>query len=277
MSRLEQARALIRAASVTAFEGSWYDTDDGRTRQGTIGAEELARSLAYVIDLKPGGAAKPVGSKIGGAPDLPPGWKAPRGWKGFQFYLQLDLAELAPLDRDERLPRTGLLTWFQHESKGECRLLYHPNPAELVPAAKVPAFEGKARALTFRPRLVVYANEGDAYDYEEGVSAIPADVRAQVEALYGCAFSGDEGDFRLFGRPIQWQGEDEDFDDEDFDEEEDADEEDDDDEETPAKEPKDTVLLLHTELDDAALHVWIDAAALKAGSVDGAWETFSTT
>ena len=52
-------------------------------------------------------------SKLGGAPDLPPGtaWPEHDG-RPLAFVGQIDLADVAPLDADDTLPSTGLLSFF---------------------------------------------------------------------------------------------------------------------------------------------------------------------
>jgi uncharacterized protein YwqG len=54
-----------------------------------------------------------VTSRLGGAPFLPAGFEWPRnGGRELDFLLQIQLAEVAPLDPLRRLPGSGLLTFF---------------------------------------------------------------------------------------------------------------------------------------------------------------------
>ncbi len=87
--------------------------------------KELIKSARNSIRLEIGGAAgqTPGGTRFGGAPDVPPDFKWAR-YKGestltdevksrpLSFLAQFDLEELAPFDKDNLLPKTGLLSFF---------------------------------------------------------------------------------------------------------------------------------------------------------------------
>ena len=64
-------------------------------------------------------ASLPAGaSKIGGRPDLPAGVPWPSWHEPMAFIAQFDLAAVAPYDREDALPASGLLSFF-YETDGE--------------------------------------------------------------------------------------------------------------------------------------------------------------
>jgi hypothetical protein len=70
-------------------------------------------------------AALPLGSsKLGGAPDLPPGALWP-SWQGISllFIGQICLADIAPHDEEGDLPHSGLLSFFVGHSGGAAALM----------------------------------------------------------------------------------------------------------------------------------------------------------
>lgn len=87
--------------------------------------KELIRTARNSIRLKIGGEAEQTlgGTRFGGAPDVPPDFKWDR-YEGesmftgevksrpLSFIAQFDLENLAPFDKDNLLPKTGVLSFF---------------------------------------------------------------------------------------------------------------------------------------------------------------------
>jgi uncharacterized protein YwqG len=105
----------------------------------------LRSSLKPSIRLRTSspGAVPPGRSKLGGRPDLPAGIVWPeRDGKPMCFLAQLALADLAPLDSEKLLPRTGCL-WFFHAGQdvwgsdpkhaGGWAVIFDPNARNLAP------------------------------------------------------------------------------------------------------------------------------------------------
>lgn len=137
-----QAKPSRRAASLD---------DLGRLcREVGLGARETdvlrlaRRSLRLTLAEKP--RAELGGSRLGGAPDLPPGFRWPT-WQGDElvFVGQIRLEEVAALDPEGPLPPRGLLLLFydtvrqpsglKPADRGSCRVvLYEGDPSSLKPA-----------------------------------------------------------------------------------------------------------------------------------------------
>jgi uncharacterized protein YwqG len=119
-----------------------------------------------------GEASRPGGSRIGGLPDLPPtiDWpilsSAPevqpvhqdRVDSPLQFLMQLDLAEMAPFDVMNVLPKRGLLSFFFYPDHDTCRdvgcVLFVQDPASVSrrePPSNPP--HARYRELALEPRL----------------------------------------------------------------------------------------------------------------------------
>ena len=75
---------------------------------------------AIEIETAPSrGELAPLASKFGGTPDVPPGFEWPHfGDEPLSFVAQLNLGELAPFDLEERLPKSGLLSFWMGSSWG---------------------------------------------------------------------------------------------------------------------------------------------------------------
>jgi hypothetical protein len=108
-------------------------------------------------------------SRIGGLPDLPRGMEWPRYEdRPLVFLAQIDLAEAAPLDDEELLPRTGWL-WFFYDAfewkeandaawRGGARVLYRDvDRTELAPAS--PPEHPSLPEKPFPPHTITLANE----------------------------------------------------------------------------------------------------------------------
>lgn len=121
-------------------------------------------------------------SRVGGEPDLPPNLAWPVGAEGpMLFVLQVDLALVAPLDLEERLPSEGLLSVFADPFAREVRVFHHelgaplvrrPTPADaLRPPFRACGVEAKAE-LHLPPPSSVFLDTADG----------------------GCVFDSDERD-----------------------------------------------------------------------------------
>lgn len=126
---------------------------------------EKALSLTRdTIAIEPGGSAKSL-ARAGGAPDLPSASDWPTGKNGpLDFVAQIPFAEVAALDVHDRLPGSGLLSFFvKHvvdDDSGELQLevsvRHFPETGSLAPR-KPPkgAWKSKAQPLMFRPRAML--------------------------------------------------------------------------------------------------------------------------
>lgn len=65
-------------------------------------------------------------SKIGGSPDLPKDMEYPTTYDEtfFDFIAQINLEEIAPFDKENKLPNSGVLSFFFNKKTTECRVLY---------------------------------------------------------------------------------------------------------------------------------------------------------
>lgn len=108
MGIIDEVRALIR---VTELPDALTAPDDG---SWPFGADDLADSFSYQIGLDgtriEDERAVPLGSsKVRGLPHLPRGMQWP---KGLYFAAQLNLEQLAQVDRSGWLPKSGMLYFF---------------------------------------------------------------------------------------------------------------------------------------------------------------------
>jgi hypothetical protein len=280
MRRIEQARALVRGADLTAVQEAFADEDDlcyydGRFTwlgDGPLTADLLASTLHLLVDLEVEAVKReeeiPLGAtKYRGLPHLPAGTAWPARC---YFAAQLNLAELAALGVETPLPTEGMLYLF-FNGGGDCQVIHYTGPMdalEVTPypdAATLPharyylrEFAGSPQRATLKPGAIFYFG-GDAFQYKEITQALPDALKAQVEALLGCPITDSDFGVKLFGRPHYWQGEDE----RDLDE--------------GGEDGEPDLLLFEDELGDASIHFWIDAAALAAGDFSGVWVTGSGT
>ena len=80
--------------------------------------EIAAPTIRIYLDPADDGAIPVGASKMGGGADLPPGVEWPSWHEPMAFIAQLNLAEVAPYDREGALPDHGLLSFF-YETDGE--------------------------------------------------------------------------------------------------------------------------------------------------------------
>lgn len=129
--------------------------------------ERLAQIAIRLTSRASADAQLPVGaSKLGGAPDLPPGTAWP-AWKNasMSFVAQVQLSDVRPFDAERRLPASGLLLFFydaQQQTygadpadRGGWQVPYvaaaQPQLQRAIPPADLPA------ASRFRPCALTFS------------------------------------------------------------------------------------------------------------------------
>ncbi len=149
--------------------------------------EKLARP-GIDFKLRPGAPPVPVGgTKIGGCPDLPPGFDWPRYRdpedglvRPLAFMAQVNLADAAAYDPRHELPPAGMLYFFVDREaerwgfdpadKGSARVIYVEDAAALArggfPDDLGEEYRYGERAVELAPALIPpdYANTGDEAD-----------------------------------------------------------------------------------------------------------------
>lgn len=108
------------------------------------------------------GATQPLptgASKYGGLPDVPEGFEWPTDKQGrpLSLMMQVNCAEIAPLDKDHLLPPSGMLYFFYQvteqpwdNSTGGARVLYFDVPNESLHRATCPEALAEDECLTER-------------------------------------------------------------------------------------------------------------------------------
>jgi hypothetical protein len=282
MNKVNQAREIIRKYPFQEKQLSDYAKDKiglyfrkesrGYYYNGKITKlfkvltpEILAESFHFIINLADTSPTLKMGySKLFGSPHLPGDWKMPGDWKGMSFWFQINLEEVKPFDKEDLLPEKGIIYVFQHSSEGKCKIYFYTDTLDkLITRADIPVLNNeKEQAVSFEPSFIFYIG-GDTYDYSEIYNFIPKALRDDLEKLLECKMDDTDSCTRLFGRPVYWQGEDEEFDEE-FDEDQDF-------------ESNELALFFQDELDDAAINIWVPKSDLRNGVFENAFETFSTT
>ena len=126
-----------------------------------------------------------LSSKIGGKPAVPEGFVWPY-YEGtpLSFMAQINLKDVANLDKDNLLPKSGVLSFFYEldsmkwgydpKDKGSARVFYFPDEAALTAAefpdeledyAQIPEYSVKFKAHISLPESI--DNEYDDDDYDE--------------------------------------------------------------------------------------------------------------
>jgi len=161
----------------------------------------LAKMLPS-IRLEPQAATEaelpPGGCRVGGCPDLPRGMKWPRHTDGspYRFILQVDLAEVAPFDVAEVLPKAGLLSFFYFcdpdEWPGDYAFVVHTEAKGLRRLSwprDLPE-NRRYRSLALRPSVewTVATFEDTGFTSEEVAADFPHfDFFEELEAQVGMA------------------------------------------------------------------------------------------
>lgn len=285
MNRLEQARQLVRAATLPEplrrigenDIGSFADEearalyhDSGGTWfvTGELTPDVLAESLHYVVRVATRAVADesavPLGaSKHRGLPHLPPGLAWPTG---MYFLAQFNLAELHPFDVYGVFPDSGIMYVFVDSESG-VRVMHHDGPLDALRVTPYPDpatipnaeyylddFVNGAGLVHFVPQAHFYVSDGDAYDLSKITKLVPAELRDQVAAVLRAPVVARDSTRRIFGHPIYWQGEDEGHESDEVEH-----------------------LLFQDEIDDATLHVWISDEDARARDYGGCWMDSSGT
>jgi hypothetical protein len=293
--RIARARDIVRAADLPAALRRVGDKDfsyyNGRhtvtAPPDGLTAEVLAQSLQYVVKpklhrIRAEDAVALGASKYRGLPQLPPGVEWPRG----QYFLaQFNLADLHPLDLYNAFPAEGWLYLF-FNTAAELTVVHYGGPVdalrvrpypprETLPTAKyyLDTFLKASSLMEFRPRAMFCAG-GDAYDLSEVTNLIPKRLRDEVAEALRCKVVDSDSDVHLFGRPLYWQGEDEEFDSDDDDE---GGADDDEDEDGTADDGGPRLMLFQDEFGEGHVHVWIDESAARRRAYDECWLDYSGT
>jgi hypothetical protein len=289
MSVLDDARALVAGFElpedlIAYGDGAYYwDGDGSEGHGGELHPATLAESLSYQIALDGTRISDESdvalgASKYRGLPHLPPDMPWP---EGLYFALQLNLEELAKVDRLGRLPDTGMLYFFFDSGEGlevvywdgapdELEVREYPDPSTLQYSEYYLDDFLKGETIKFKPYWLFYFNHGDAYDYRDIRKLLPAEMVQAVSSTLGASIATWDSSCRLYGRPHYWQGEDE-FGGwpDDFDEEGNPiwNEEDD--------EPE--FLLFQDEFGEGNIHFWCAEEAASRADFSGVWLTYSGT
>jgi len=269
MNRLALARDIVRhhqlPDTLVDFEGLAY-TDHGTEEvSGSLSPELLADSLHYAVWLSAEPAAEQTitlgSSKYRGLPHLPSGFEWPTGQ---YFAAQFNLTELHPFDIHDAFPATGMLYIF-YNGAGDLAVIHHDGPTEeltVTPypdAATLPGaeyylaeFRDHPELADLTPEAIFYLNEGDVYDYSDVYKAIPEGLREEIETALDAPLTDGDGQRRIFGRPIFWQGEDD-----------------------GAEEPQ--ILLFSDEWGDASINIFSTAEDARNRNYSRCWIEGSTT
>jgi hypothetical protein len=286
MGVIEEARALVLKADFSddfkAYAEQAYFWDGQFSNSSdSFDPNQLASALSYQIKLDgkriEDENAVPIGaSKYRGLPHLPPDMAWP---EGLYFAAQLNLDDLAAVDRSGRLPSSGMLYFFfdsgANESvfhwdgdKSTLAIRAYPDPATLHHAKYYLDDFLKGETIEFKPYWLFYYNQGDAFDYRELRGLLPPDLINSVTKTLGASFETWDSGCRLYGRPHYWQGEDEDMGaPTDFDENG-----------MPIWEPREPELLLfQDEFGEGNIHFWCDPAGAATGDFSDVWLGYSGT
>ncbi|TGM58787.1 DUF1963 domain-containing protein [Leptospira adleri] len=273
-------------------EGTYYNGTSSvyLKEDEKITPEILSKSLSYYIEIEDKEISEesiPLGSsKSKGLPHLPNANFWP---KGTYFLAQLNIEEFKKYDIENSFPDRGMLYFFDN-IEGEFIVKYYEGPisdlkitdypdAKTLPEAKyyLEEYRDVAYQLSFKPNFIFYV-AGDAYDYRTIANLIPKDLSDQLKQMFKAELATWSPSFRIFGRPLFWQGEDEEGFDFDEYEEEDADE----DESIEVKIENESteeadLLIFHTEIGEGNIHIRMNRKDLKDKKFEKAYSTYSGT
>lgn len=294
-NRLERAREVVRGyelpAALRAYGqpdvGRYADPDasllyyDGQRTQflvGEVTAEVLAQSLLYVVDfdLTPvdDEATVPLGtSKYNGLPHLPPGF----GWPPGQYFaLQLNLAEFHPHDVHDVFPADGMLYIFLTMSSLDVTVVHYGGSLDVLRVTEYPDrsalpdaqyyladFLKRSSLVRFTPHGIFHLG-GDAYDQSAARALIPPDLVDRAAEALGAPIVWRSSGLNLFGRPLYWQGEDEDW----------GELVEDDGDAAPHRP---AILLFQDEIGEASVHVWVSPEDARRRDYSACWSDASCT
>ncbi|AOP36606.1 hypothetical protein A0128_21650 [Leptospira tipperaryensis] len=268
-------------------EGTYYNGSSSvyLEEDETVTPEILSKALSYFIEIDEKEVSEeeiPLGSsKMKGLPHLPdPGF-----WpKATYFFAQLNVAEFKKYDIENLFPDQGILYVFDN-IEGEFTLKFYEGPisnlkitdypdAKTLPEAKyyLEEYRDVAYQLSFKPNYIFYV-AGDAYDYRTIAKLIPQDLSDQLRKIFKAELATWSPSLRIFGRPLFWQGEDE----EGFDYDDDEGEEEETEEVENLTEEENDILIFHSEIGEGHFHIRIDRKNLKDKKFDAAYSTYSGT
>ena len=188
-------------------------------------AEQLARHVSPGIALEAHSVDDAElalgGSRLGGSPDLPPGfvWPTNQG-RPLVFLAQLNLTDFRRFEAAQVLPDEGWLYFFydagaqpwgfdpadragwsvhfhpDSDAGALTRTKLPPTPADAVP----PEFEQDQ--TTFRPSRLVPSSIDTLLDPEEVLKTIGVDADRVLDALDEESPEEDEGQHQLLGHPL---------------------------------------------------------------------------
>jgi uncharacterized protein YwqG len=308
MNPIKQAKELVRSYTFPKgslekieSEGTYYDGERSIyfKEDEKVNNDIVANSLSYYIDISNEVVnekkIKLGASKAKGLPHLPKSWEWP---KGNYFYAQLNISDFKQYDLENLFPENGIIYLFDNTTDG-FEILYYDGPLEELEVRAYPDkktlpnakyywddYVNETSILTFEPEFIFYLG-GDAYDYRDACKLIPKDLKEQLEDILKAKLTEWSSSNRIFGRPLYWQGEDEDFeddwDDEELDEDEFEDDEDFGDEESEKDKKVEEnhegreILIFHDEYGEGNIHVWINENDLKAKKFEKAHIGYSGT
>jgi hypothetical protein len=158
------------------------------------GGERLPEGLGADASLQLGA------TKLGGRPDVPVGFRWPAGDnQPMSFLAQVNLADVAPFDRDRLLPPSGLLSFFYRWPDDP---FAEPAHAVFVTEAGVPLLRADYPAelpAKRRERAVVLVPEADFTLHPWGPASLTHDERGAYR--YGVLPQPEEVVHRMLGHP----------------------------------------------------------------------------
>jgi len=201
----------------------------------------------------------------------------------------LNIAEFKKYDIENVFPDSGMIYIFDNASD-DFTILYYDGPMDVLrpvpypPAKSLPEpeyfleeYRDSTSLLSFSPRFIFYV-AGDTYDYRAVTAALPADLVRELERILSAKISDWNPSLRIFGRPLFWQGEDEEGFGEDFDDEDDESDDGEGDAETGEEGQSDpSILMFHDEYGEGNIHIFIGAKDLRQGKLSEAYVSYSGT
>jgi len=236
--------------------------DNFSRKTSKLTPEIIANSLHYYIEINTSNNVKELGkSKFYGKPHLPKDFKIPNEWKKVTFWFQYNLEELAKYDVEELLPCCGLVSVFK-TSKG-IKAIYLKETTNLVERKDIKEDKDADEFFVeFKPASIFYIG-GDWYEYKEFYDFLEPDFKDKISKILNCDLVSRDNAFRILGRPILWQGEDDydEFCEEEFEEEFDGELE-----EMKIKQINSFLFLQYEEsIDDSSIQLWLDKRKSKLG------------
>lgn len=223
----------------------------------------LSESFHYNISLETSSKSVQLGqSKFFGRPHFPKDFKSDFDLKNLKFWFQINFKDLKKYDKLDLFPSEGLLSIFTVENQSICKIFFFKDSLNNLAIQEhiVPLNDNDEELINFEPYFVFYVGS-DEYDYTEIIEILPEDLINKLKKLLECELASSDTTSRLLGRPIYWQGEDED-------QEEDEEE---------AVEENDDIIFLNSEIDDVSIQLWTSKSDLKNQQFNKMWMIGSGT